>query len=204
MGLFTKEWRVLDGAVCRHTYRLGGACAVFAVSPTAHGTQALPASARAVDVGSGCSDAVHQIGVWCAAEVVFATQCHSSRVLSLWLVNSATFPTSKAWGFEKSVPGWLPKLVRGDPVRGRFLGVKARQICSLKTICFCRFALSSKIQILVKNIFWGTNAMDFFWQLPVLWGRGDPGYPCGACSSSGITRISLDSSEMHAPSPPQS
>lgn len=59
MGLFTKECRVLGGAVCRHTE----ACAVFSVSPTAQGTQALTQLAWAVDVGFGCSDVVHQIEV---------------------------------------------------------------------------------------------------------------------------------------------
>lgn len=57
----------------------------------------------------------------------------------------------KAWGSEKSVCARAAaKACQGDPARGRFLGVKARQICSLKKICFCRFSLSSKIEILVR------------------------------------------------------
>jgi hypothetical protein len=57
----------------------------------------------------------------------------------------------KARGFEKSVRARLAaKACQGDPARGRFLGVKARQICSLKKICLCRFSLSSKIEILVR------------------------------------------------------
>lgn len=112
---------IFDGALCTNTYSLREACAIFCVSPTVNGSsEALTGLAWIVDVGSRPSDVVYQIEVWCAAEVVFATQCHYSGVLSLWLVNSATFPTFKAWGFEKSVPEWLPKLVRGTQCEADF------------------------------------------------------------------------------------
>lgn len=65
--------------------------------------------AWAVDVGS-CMPCT-RLSVWCAA-VVFATLCHSSWSCSCdwWILQH--FPLLKL-GFEKSVPEWLPKLVRG-------------------------------------------------------------------------------------------
>lgn len=63
------------------------------------------------------------------------------------------------------------KACQGDPARGRFLGVKARQIRSLKKICFCRFALSSKMQILVQFL----AAL-----MPQLWVSSASWLPCGA------------------------
>lgn len=86
------------------------------------------------------------------------------------------FPLRKLGDSRNLCPSGCQRLSGGDPVWGRIVGVKARQICSRKKICFAGFLVCFEFQAVAthESFCCTNNAGVFFWPL-TSWQRSASG-----------------------------